>query len=43
MSSHKELWKDVDVSYDYGTGALEIRDGDDDSIQLGLFIVMEED
>lgn len=43
MSSHKELWRNVDVSYDYETGSLDIRDGDDNSKQLGLFYVMERD
>ena len=43
MSSHKELWRNVDVSYDCETGVLDIRDSNDNSKQLGLFTVIDRD
>lgn len=43
MSRHEEIWKSVDVSYNYETGVLDIRDSDDNSKQLGLFVVTERD
>ena len=43
MSSHEEIWRDVDVLYDVESGSLDIRDSNDNSKQLGLFVVMERD
>ena len=43
MSTHRELWRNVDVAYDEETGILEIRDNDDNDKQLGLFAVIERD
>lgn len=43
MSSHRELWKNVDVAYDVESGTLDIRDSGDNEKQLGLFYVIERD
>lgn len=43
MSSHIELWRNVDVSYDYETGTLDIRDSNNNDKQLGLFVVIDRD
>lgn len=43
MGSHTELWEHVNVLYNYETGVLDIRDSNDISKQLGLFVVMERD
>ena len=43
MSTHRELWRNVDVAYDAESGTLDIRDSDDNDKQLGLFYVMERD
>lgn len=43
MSSHRELWRNVDVAYDVESGTLDIRDSNDNSRQLGLFEVMDRD
>lgn len=43
MSIHKEIWRNVDVTYDVETGTLDIRDSDDRNKQLGLFNVIERD
>lgn len=43
MSTHRELWRNVDVAYDVETGTLDIRDSNDNDIQLGLFDVIERD
>ena len=43
MSTHRELWRNVDVAYDVESGTLDIRDSDDNDKQLGLFCVIERD
>lgn len=43
MSSHTELWRNVDVAYDVESGTLDIRDSDDNDKQLGLFEVIDID
>ena len=43
MSSHEEIWRNVDVSYDVESGVLDIRDSNNNNKQLGLFVVMERD
>lgn len=43
MITHIEIWRNVDVTYDVETGTLDIRDSDDNDIQLGLFDVIERD
>lgn len=41
ISSHTELWRNVDVTYDVESGSLDIRDSNDR--QLGLFVVIDRD
>lgn len=41
MSSHIELWRNVDVAYDVESGTLDIRDSNDNNRQLGLFDVID--
>lgn len=43
MSSHRELWRNVDVAYDVESGTLDIRDSNDNDRQLGLFEVIDID
>ena len=43
MSSHTELWRNVDVTYDVESGTLDIRDSNDNGKQLWLFAVMDRD
>lgn len=43
MSSHIELWRNVDVIYNTETGSLDIRDSDNNDKQLGLFCVIGRD
>lgn len=43
MSSHTELWRNVDVIYNVESGSLDIRDSNDNGRQLGLFVVTERD
>lgn len=43
MSTHRELWRNVDVAYGVESGTLDIRDSDDNDKQLGLFCVIERD
>ena len=43
MSNHTELWENVNVLYNHETGVLDIRDSNDISKQLGLFVVTERD
>ena len=43
MSSHTELWRNVDVAYDVESGTLDIMDSNDNDKQLGLFEVIDRD